>query len=37
MIQHLTSKNLAAYAHDNNVWQSHHLAVEDALETELSR
>jgi len=37
MIQHLTNKNLAAFANENNLWQSHHLAVEDALETELSR
>jgi len=37
MIQHLTSKNMAEYANDNNVWQSNHLAVEDAMETELNR
>jgi len=37
MIQHLTSKNLASYGNENNVWQSNHLAVEDALETELNR
>lgn len=37
MIQHLASKNLFEYAGDNNVWQSNHLAVEDAMETELNR
>ena len=36
-IQHLTSKNMAEFANENNVWQSNHLAVEDALETELNR
>lgn len=37
MIQHLTGKNLATYGNENNLWQSNHLAVEDALETELNR
>jgi len=37
MIQHLSSKNMAEYANENNVWQSNHLAVEDAMETELNR
>jgi tetratricopeptide (TPR) repeat protein len=37
MIQHLTSKNLAEFAGENNIWQSTHLGVEDAMETELNR
>jgi tetratricopeptide (TPR) repeat protein len=37
MIQHLTSKNLASFASENNIWQSHHLAVEDAMESEMNR
>lgn len=37
MVAHLGNRNLEAYMNDNNVWQSQHMRVEDAMETELNR
>lgn len=37
MVQHLTNKNIEAYANDNNVWRSQQMRVESSLETELER
>jgi hypothetical protein len=37
MVAHLTNRNLQSFANENNVWQSNHLRVEDALESELGR
>lgn len=37
MVTHLTRVNLETYAVHNNVWQTHHMRVEDAMETELNR
>lgn len=37
MVTHLTERNIQLFANENNVWQSHHLQVEDGLETELNR
>jgi len=36
-VAHLTSANIAVFANENNVWQSEHLRVEDAMESELQR
>lgn len=37
MVTHFTERNIQAFANENNVWRSHHLKVEDAMETELNR
>ena len=37
MVAHLGSRNMASFMNDNNVWQTAHMRVEDALETELER
>jgi tetratricopeptide (TPR) repeat protein len=37
MVAHLTDRNIAEFANDNNVWRSQHLRVEAALESELNR
>lgn len=37
MVVHLGSRNMASFMNDNNVWQTAHMHVEDALETELER
>lgn len=37
MMANLARANLETYAVENNVWQSEHLRVEDAMETELNR
>ena len=37
MVTHFTERNIQAFANENNVWRSHHLQVEDAMETELNR
>ena len=37
MVTHLTQVNLEAFNVENNVWQTHHMRVEDAMETELNR
>jgi tetratricopeptide (TPR) repeat protein len=37
MMASLARVNLETYAVENNVWQSEHLRVEDAMETELNR
>lgn len=37
MVANLTRVNLENYAVDNNVWQTDHMRVEDAMETELNR
>ena len=36
-IAHLTSANIESFANENNVWRSHHLRVEAAMDTELNR
>ena len=37
MVTHLTQRNIESFANDNNVWRSHHMQVEAAMETELER
>lgn len=37
MMTNLTRVNLESYAVDNNVWQTQHMRIEDAMETELNR
>jgi len=37
MITHLGNRNLESYMHDNNVWHTQQMRVEDAMETELNR
>jgi len=37
MATHLGSLNLEKYMNTANVWQTQHMRVEDALETELAR
>jgi tetratricopeptide (TPR) repeat protein len=37
MVTHLTQVNLESYNVENNVWQTQHMRVEDAMETELNR
>lgn len=37
MMTHFTESNIQSFANENNVWRSHHLKVEDAMETELNR
>jgi hypothetical protein len=37
MTTHLTQRNIEAYANENNVWRSHHMHVEAAMESELNR
>jgi Flp pilus assembly protein TadD len=37
MVTHLTQVNLEAFNVENNVWQTQHMRVEDAMETELNR
>ena len=37
MVTHLTNRNIEEFANDNNLWRSHHLKVEDAIETEMQR
>ncbi len=37
MVAHLGNKNLESYMNENNIWQTQHMHVEDALETELER
>jgi hypothetical protein len=37
MVNHLTHVNLETYNVENNVWQTQHMRVEDAMETELNR
>ncbi len=37
MVAHLTNRSIEEFANDNNIWRSHHLEVEDAIETELQR
>lgn len=37
MVTHLTNRNIEAFANDNNIWRSHQLKVEDAIETEMQR
>jgi len=37
MMANLARANLETYAVENDVWQSEHLRVEDAMETELNR
>ena len=37
MVQHLSNKNIEAFANDNNVWRSQQLRMESVLETELDR
>ena len=37
MIGRLTQMNVETFANANNIWQTHHMRVEDAMETELNR
>jgi tetratricopeptide (TPR) repeat protein len=37
MVTHLTQVNLETFNVENNVWQTRHMRVEDAMETELNR
>ncbi len=37
MVAHLTDRNIAEFANENNVWRSQHLRVEAALESDLNR
>jgi Tfp pilus assembly protein PilF len=37
MTTHLTEHNIQTFAHENNIWRSDHMAVEDMMETELNR
>lgn len=37
MTSNLTQVNLESYAVENNIWQTQHMRVEDAMETELNR
>ena len=37
MAAHLGNRNLESFMNENNVWQSRHMLVEDAIETELQR
>ena len=37
MVAHLTQANIETFANENNVWRSHHLRVESAMESELNR
>jgi tetratricopeptide (TPR) repeat protein len=37
MVTNLTQVNLASYNDENNVWQTQHMLVKDAIETELNR
>jgi tetratricopeptide (TPR) repeat protein len=37
MVAHLTNRNIEAFANENNIWRSQHLATEQALESELDR
>jgi tetratricopeptide (TPR) repeat protein len=36
-VHQLTNKNIEIYAHENNVWRSQHLRLEEMMETELDR
>ncbi len=37
MVTRLTNQNIEEFANENNVWRSHHLKIEDAIETEMQR
>ncbi len=37
MVTHLTNRNIEEFANEHNVWRSHHLKVEDMLESEMQR
>lgn len=37
MVAHLGNRNIESFMNANNVWQTQHMRVEDALETELER
>ena len=37
MVQHLTNKNIEAFANENNIWRSHPLGLESIVESELER
>ncbi|MFH1985454.1 MAG: tetratricopeptide repeat protein [Pseudomonadota bacterium] len=37
MVAHFSEHHLGEFAAENNVWRSHHLTVEAAMETELNR
>lgn len=36
-VQHLTNKNIATFANENNVWRSQHLRLEAIAENEMQR
>ncbi len=37
MVTHLGNRNMESFMNDNNVWQTQHMHLEDAMETELER
>jgi tetratricopeptide (TPR) repeat protein len=37
MVAHLGNRNMESFMNDNNVWQTQHMRVEDAIGTELER
>jgi tetratricopeptide (TPR) repeat protein len=37
MVAQLTHANIETFANENNIWRSHHLRVESAMESELNR
>jgi tetratricopeptide (TPR) repeat protein len=37
MVARLTNANLESFAGENNIWRSHHMRVEEAMESELNR
>ncbi|MCB2145522.1 MAG: hypothetical protein KQI81_03545 [Deltaproteobacteria bacterium] len=37
MVTHLGCRNMESFMNENNVWQTQHMRVEDAIETELQR
>ena len=37
MVAHLSGRNVESFMNENNVWQTQHMRVEDAIETELER
>lgn len=37
MVVHLGNRNIESFMNENNVWQTQHMRVEDAIETEMQR
>ena len=36
-VTHITNRNIEVFANESNIWRSHHLQVEDAIESEIQR